>query len=95
MVCLRANGSWIGMITLGLRSGDNFHWFVPVRHIRQWATEIGAEWLLDPSAKAPTQEQIGAIPLEVHRAGFGKKAPAPAPKGASVPQIGTMLGTAP
>lgn len=74
MVCLRDDGRWIGMITLGLSGGDNFHWFVPVRHVKEWAKEIGAEWLVDPEAKAPSPAQIDAIPLEVHRAGFGSGA---------------------
>jgi S1-C subfamily serine protease len=70
MVCLQENGAWIGMITLGLRSGDSFHWLVPVRNVREWAAEVGVEWLLDPDAPPPSEDDIKKIPLEYNAPGF-------------------------
>jgi S1-C subfamily serine protease len=70
MVCLRADGRYVGMVTLGLRGGDSFHWMVPVRTIRDWAEELGAEWLLDGEAKPPTEEDVAKIPLELASPGL-------------------------
>lgn len=64
MVALRVDGRWIGMITLGLRSGDNFHWFVPARSVRAWAEEVEVMWLFDTSLPRPTEGDIKAIVLE-------------------------------
>lgn len=76
MVCLAENGAWIGMITLGLRGGDNFHWFVPFRNVQQWAKTVGVEWLFAKDAKARTEEEIKQIPLEVGAAMFRDSKPA-------------------
>lgn len=64
MIALKSDGRWIGMITLGLSSGDNFHWIVPARSVRAWAKEIKVEWLLDPSLPRPTEKDISEIVLE-------------------------------
>ena len=64
LIALKSNGQWIGMITLGLGGGDNFHWFVPARSVRAWAEAIDVMWLLDPSKERPTEEDIEAIVLE-------------------------------
>jgi hypothetical protein len=77
MVCLAKDGSWIGMITLGLSGGGNFHWMVPIRNVRKWAKEAKVEWLLDPKAKAPTEEQVKAITLENGPAFSSSKASSP------------------
>jgi S1-C subfamily serine protease len=63
MVCKRDTGEWSGMITLGLRSGDNFHWMVPIRSVRDFADEAGLEWLFKPDGKVP--DNLDEIPLEV------------------------------
>jgi len=76
MVVLKSNGQWIGMITLGLGGGDNFHWLVPIRSISEWAGEIGVMWLLDPSLERPTEDDISNIVLENQA---GVKSPTPAP----------------
>lgn len=72
MVCLKGTGQYVGMITLGLRGGDNFHWMVPIRTIREWADDINAEWLLDAKAKPPSEEDIAKIPLELAAPGFNR-----------------------
>jgi S1-C subfamily serine protease len=90
MVCLRSDGRWAGLLTLGLGGGDNFHWVVPVRTVKQWAKEIGAEWLLDPKATV-TDEQIEAVPLELHGKGKANaNRPTPAPTAENVFEWGTM-----
>lgn len=80
MVAFRSNGQWIGMITLGLRSGgDNFHWFVPARSVRAWAEEVNVMWLFDTSLPRPTEEDIKAIVLENVSPGYAGKTPTLAP----------------
>lgn len=80
LVALRDNGQWVGMITLGLGGGDSFHWIVPVRSVRDWATEIKAEWLLDPSKPQPKEDDVAKIPLENQPVGFASNKPKEAPK---------------
>lgn len=63
MVCLRTSGEWIGMITLGLRGGDSFHWFVPIRNVRAFSTDAKCEWLLNGGKV--TQKQVDELPIEV------------------------------
>ncbi len=64
MIALKSDGRYIGMITLGLLGGDNFHWIVPARSILVWADEIGVRWLFDTSIKRPTEKDIDSIILE-------------------------------
>lgn len=70
LVALTENGRYIGMITLGLQGSDSFHWMVPIRSVRAWAKAVGAEWLLDPNAQKPSEDQIKQIPLELNTPGF-------------------------
>ncbi len=79
MVALASNGRIVGIITLGLRGTDNFHYMVPVRRIREWAEKTDIVWLLDPKAKLPTEADIEKIPLENTSPGFGKREPTLAP----------------
>jgi len=80
MVALKANGQWIGMITLGLNSGDNFHWIVPVRSVYTWAEEVNILWLLDESLDRPTEDDIKAIVLEHVEPGYaGETSQEPTP----------------
>mgnify|MGYP001582166262 CR=1 FL=1 len=66
MVCLRSTGEWIGMITLGLGGGggDSFHWFVPVRAVREFCDKAKCAWLLDAGV-AMTEKDLEAIPVEL------------------------------
>jgi len=64
MICLKKNGELVGVVSLGIRSGDSFHYFVPVRIIKAWLAEINAEWLMDPNAKI-TEADVKKIPLEL------------------------------
>lgn len=65
MICAKDTGVWVGMLTLGLSGGDNFHWMVPLRSVREWAGEAKIEWMLDPKGKMPSEEDLDKIPLEV------------------------------
>lgn len=64
LLALKSDGRFIGMITLGLRGGDSFHWYVPARSILDWADEISVQWLFDPTCDRPTEEDIDRIILE-------------------------------
>ena len=80
LIALKDDGRWIGMITLGLSGGDNFHWMVPVRSVREWAKQVGVEWLLDPNLPRPSEADLEKIPLELNPPGFAKtsrEAPTP------------------
>jgi len=80
MICDAATGELIGVLTLGLRSGDSFHWFVPIRVVRKWAKDTGVQWLLDPKG-ATTAEALKKIPLENVSPGFAdreRRSPTPA-----------------
>ena len=67
LIALRECGCWIGMITIGVRSSDNFHWFVPVRTFRQFAKEAKMEWLVDPNQPRPTEKDLEGIPVELNQ----------------------------
>ncbi|GIW59036.1 MAG: hypothetical protein KatS3mg087_0102 [Patescibacteria group bacterium] len=67
LVALKSCGCWIGMITIGVRSSDNFHWIVPVRTVRQFAKEAKLEWLVDPKLPRPTEKDLESIPVELHQ----------------------------
>ena len=64
LLALKTDGRFIGMITLGLRGGDNFHWYVPARAFLKWSDQIGCVWLFDSSLDRPTEKDIEGIPLE-------------------------------
>lgn len=70
LLALESDGRFIGLITLGLRGGDSFHWVVPVRSVREWAKDIKAEWLIDPKAARPSEEDVKKVPLELNPPGF-------------------------
>jgi S1-C subfamily serine protease len=57
------NGTYIGMITLGVRGADSFHYIVPIRRIKSWAEKMQVQWALgvgDP----PSQTTIDKIAVE-------------------------------
>lgn len=66
MLTLKSDGRFIGMITLGIDGGDNFHWIVPARAILEWSDEAKVRWLFDPLLNRPTEADIDDIPLELH-----------------------------
>jgi hypothetical protein len=77
MIAFKSNGQWIGMITLGLWSGDNFHWIVPARSVAAWAEEIDVMWLFDPALERPTEDDVNAIVLEHVIPGYAGKTGVP------------------
>lgn len=65
LVALQDDGRVVGLITLGLRGSDSFHWMVPSRSILEFLDEIGARWVVDPKAERPESEASLKMPLEV------------------------------
>lgn len=66
------DGRYVGMISLGVQSGDNFHWMIPIRRIRAWARKVKVEWALG-SGPPPTEDELKAIPIEDAGTSFGRK----------------------
>lgn len=87
LVALKADGRWVGMITLGLQGGDSFHWVVPMRSVREFAKEAKIEWLLDPCKPRPTEEEVEKVPLELNKSGFSSSADKPTPAAAAGPFV--------
>lgn len=56
------SGEYIGMLVRG--AGETFNLIVPMRRIQKWAKSESIEWALDPTAKAPTLEEINKLPKE-------------------------------
>jgi len=57
------DGRYIGMITLGIRGGDSFHYMVPIRRVRAWADKMKVDWALG-AGKPPTTAELDALPVE-------------------------------
>jgi len=64
LIALQEDGRLVGVLTLGARGADSFHWMVPIRSILQWADEIDARWIFDPNAERPASEIEVNLPLE-------------------------------
>jgi len=79
LLALKSDGRFIGMITLGLRGGDSFHWYVPARSILDWADEINVQWLFDLTCDRPTEKDIEKIILENVKMGTSPAALVPTP----------------
>jgi len=56
------DGKYMGMLVRG--AGETFNFIVPARRIYNWAERFEVQWLLDPSAKVPSLEEIYDINLE-------------------------------
>ncbi len=87
MICLRDDGRLIGILSLGMRNTDSFHYFVPVRALRKWSEAIHAPWLVDAKQKPPTEADIKKIPLELNPPGFGPQPPTPKPAILVLPKL--------
>ena len=57
-------GQYIGMLTAGIRDAQGFHWYVPVRRMRDWAKEMNLEWAMDATASMPNAADLKAIPID-------------------------------
>jgi len=64
MVVNRNDGTYVGMLTLGIRNTDSFNYIVPSRRIIKWAKAIGFEYLVNPEAKALDFDQLADLPIE-------------------------------
>jgi len=70
LVALSDDGRVVGIITLGVRGADSFHWMVPIRSILAFAKDTGAAWIFDPSVEPPVSENDIKLKLEVNPSGF-------------------------
>ena len=57
------DGRYIGMLTLGIRGADAFHYIVPIRRIRAWAEKMHVAWALGVG-DGPTEKDLEKIPVE-------------------------------
>lgn len=62
IVCLKADGLYIGMIVRG--SGEGFNLMVPVRRMRDWSKKVGVAFAMDDTIPVPTEEQLKKMPIE-------------------------------
>jgi len=65
------NGKYVGMLVRG--AGETFNLIVPVRRMKQWATDRNVEWILDPTVAAPTLEDIKKLNPEAGSDGKDKE----------------------
>lgn len=79
LVALSENGRIVGILTLGMRGGDSFHWMVPVRSIMVFAEASGAMWIFDPATTPPASEEEISLKLELNPSGFSTKSSNPDP----------------
>lgn len=63
-VCLKKDGRYVGCLVRG--SGETFNLMVPTRRIQVWAKEVGIDFILDPTKKVPTDEELKKKPIEPH-----------------------------
>ena len=61
---LKADGTYIGMLTQGVMQLQGFNFIVPVRRIHAFANEAKLGWALDPSIPMPSLQEIDAISVE-------------------------------
>jgi len=58
------DGVCIGLVTIGVRTGDNFNFIVPIRRIAKWAKSAGVEWALYDGIKMPVEKEMKKMPIE-------------------------------
>lgn len=56
------DGRWVGMVLRGRDGG--FILYRPVRILKDWSKKVAVEFLLDPKAKVPTDEELKKKPIE-------------------------------
>lgn len=56
------DGRYVGMLVRG--AGETFNLIVPVRRMRKWAEKENLLWAMDPSAKAPSLDEVDKITVE-------------------------------
>ena len=74
----RRDGVLIGLLTQGVRGGDNFNYIVPARRICTWARRAKVEWAVDDSVPMPAPKALRALPVEDAGVSFSNGAPKPA-----------------
>lgn len=63
-VYLKADGTYIGMLTRGVSQLQGFNFIVPVRRMHHWASSVGIEWAIDSRVAMPSMEELAKIPVE-------------------------------
>jgi S1-C subfamily serine protease len=61
---LKADGTYIGMLTQGVNQLQGFNFIVPVRRMNAWAKSAKIEWAMNPDIEMPTLAEIEAMPVE-------------------------------
>jgi hypothetical protein len=61
-VFIKENGECIGLLVRG--SGGTFNLLVPIRRIQEWAKRMNVEFVLDPSVRVPSIEDMRKIPIQ-------------------------------
>ena len=56
------DGRYMGMLVRG--AGETFNLIVPVRRIKKWAEKENLLWAMNPSANAPSMDEIEKISVE-------------------------------
>ena len=64
------DGRQIGILTLGVRGGDNFNFIVPIRRVYAWAKRMKIAWAMDNGVATPTEDELKKIPVEDSGATF-------------------------
>jgi len=85
-VFTKAEGEYVGMLVRG--AGETFNLIVPIRRIKKWMDKMNLTFILDPSIKIPTEDELNKVPIEdsgktwpVPRTASGDKKPAEAGPG--------------
>jgi hypothetical protein len=61
---LKADGTYIGMLTQGVQKLQGFNFIVPVRRIHEFAKTSKIGWAIDPAVTLPSLKEIEAIGVE-------------------------------
>lgn len=72
------DGRYIGMLTMGIRGADAFHYIIPIRRLKAWAEKMKISWILGIGT-VPTQNEIDKIPVEDSSIHFNAHAPSKSP----------------
>ena len=59
---------YIAMLVRG--AGEGFNLIVPIRRIKQWATDVNLLWIINPSVAPPTMKEILKIKVESDESGI-------------------------
>jgi len=64
IVATKAEGKYVGMLTLGIRGTDTFNYCVEARRIVEWCDDNEIRFLVDPDAPVLSDEDLLELPIE-------------------------------